>query len=487
MFLKSFFEKIFFNIFPNSLITRKHVELRELRSSFEVIKEELKTKESELKVKNEEFHTKDRECYTLADSLSVQTEWLERLSKELKEEQKRSMYLFKKSYEKNYTNKIKIGFVIFFYEHWDSLDTVYKAFLEDSNFEAFVFVGPRRQFDDQWRYMKEGLKYLSERGVKCIPLYNEKRKIWVDLKKYKLDYVFLNSPWEGSWPEKYWIRNLSKVVRVCYIPYGIIAARMQNEQFNQEFHHKCWRIFAESPLHKELFAKYSEIKDKNVVISGYPKLDFYLHPEIINNPWNVGSSDKYKIIWAPHWSVGETSEVVFSSFYRLFEFFYKLLQSRKDIYLMIKPHPGLWPNLVKQKIMTNEEINSLKQRFKQLPNCEFYESPGYLPYFLFSDAMITDSISFISEYLPTKKPLLFITKNNKHKFNEYGEMIKKSLYLGWTTRDIKKFVDDVIVSGFDEKKAVRLEILEKYIYIPKEGAAKEIVKSITREHNHESI
>ena len=334
--------------------------------------------------------------------------------------------------------------------------------------------------------MNEGISYLKKKGIKGIPLYDKKKNIWLDLKKYKLDYAFLNSPWEGSWPEDYWIKNLSKFLRVCYIPYGITAAKMYNEQFNQDFHHKCWKIFAESPFHKKLFAKYSDIKDRNVEVSGYPKLDFY-NIKRVNNPWNKDAKDKYKIIWAPHWTVGDTSDVLSSSFLRLYDYFYKLLKERKDIYLLIKPHPGLWPNLVKQKIMSKKQVDNLIQNFKDLPNCEFYSEPGYFPYFKYSDAMILDSISFITEYLPTKKPMLFITQGDLHKFNEYGEKIMKCLYKAWTEDEITSFINNVVAGGEDKMYNSRLETIRDCIYIPREGAGHVIVNSIVKEHSYEGL
>ncbi len=65
--------------------------------------------------------------------------------------------------------------------------------------------------------------------------------------------------------------------------------------------------------------------------------------------------------------------------------------------------------------------------WKNLPNATLYEGGDYLNLFATSDAMITDSDSFMSEYLYSGNPGLYLT-NPLQKFNEYGEIIKNAWY-----------------------------------------------------------
>jgi hypothetical protein len=263
-----------------------------------------------------------------------------------------------------------------------------------------------------------------------------------------------------------------------------MAAQLQEHQFNLPFHHKSWRIFAETVLHKQLYKKYSDIRDKNVIVTGYPKLDNYRQKPMTSYAtlWRTNKlPNSKKIIWAPQWTVENTSDLLYSSFLELKDYFYDLAKTNPQIEIMIKPHPGLWDNLKKTKLMTETEIKEMKKKYLELPNLWFYEEPGYFDHFKTSDALILDSISFISEYYPTQKPMFFITKPGLHKFNEYGEIIFESLYKGWAREEIDSFINNVVVGGKDTMYNRRKNILKEYIYMPPEGAAQKISNYLKKE------
>ena len=131
--------------------------------------------------------------------------------------------------------------------------------------------------------------------------------------------------------------------------------------------------------------------------------------------------------------------------------------------------------------MSEKEISNLKKKFSTLNNIWFYEKPDYFDYFKSSDALILDSISFISEYYPTKKPIFFITKSNMHKFNKYGDLIMDGVYKGWEPVEIDDFINNVVEAGKDPMYNRRITILKNNIYIPQEGAGLKIVNYLKKE------
>ena len=68
-----------------------------------------------------------------------------------------------------------------------------------------------------------------------------------------------------------------------------------------------------------------------------------------------------------------------------------------------------------------------------------------------SDAMIFDSISFISEYLFVNKPCLFLVKDEtiKYKFNEYGSKAFSLMYQAKESEDIIYFINNVLLGAND--------------------------------------
>ena len=98
------------------------------------------------------------------------------------------------------------------------------------------------------------------------------------------------------------------------------------------------------------------------------------------------------------------------------------------------------------------EIDDYFSAWNNLPNGSVVEDGNYMDLFKSSDAMILDSISFISEYMYTEKPLLFLCKEKdilKKWFNEYGQMTVKQLYEAHSWEDIEHFIDHVVIQGND--------------------------------------
>jgi UDP-N-acetylglucosamine 2-epimerase len=84
--------------------------------------------------------------------------------------------------------------------------------------------------------------------------------------------------------------------------------------------------------------------------------------------------------------------------------------------------------------------------------------------FATSDAMITDCSSFLSEYLYSGNPGLFLT-NSTQKFNEYGEIIKNAWYQidGTDFKKIENFINDVVINEEDPLKTTRENIYNRYL------------------------
>lgn len=370
---------------------------------------------------------------------------------------------------------------------------------KDPNFNSTILVIPYDMyginiFDKglskyQLQEYKDNYDYFHNRGFNTIKGYDEKNRSLIDIEgELKPDIIFYSTPWEKSFPEQFRIENLPKNILYCYIPYGIYAARIQKDQFNRELHKKAWRIFSETPKHKELATKYSTIGSSNVIVTGYPKMDSLIDGSHEKNPYNWidATHEKKRVIWAPHHSMERY--VNFSTFHKNYEYFYNYAKNHSEIEWVFKPHPNLRHTpLVSSTVFpdddrfTEEKLEKYYNSWNNLQNATIYEGADYLNLFATSDAMITDSVSFLSEYLYVGKPGLFLT-NPKQKFNEYGEMVKKVWYQidGDNFKEIENFINNVVIKREDPLESARSDFYNRYLNTNGVTASSKIYEYIKR-------
>lgn len=324
--------------------------------------------------------------------------------------------------------------------------------------------------EDQLKEYNDNYLYFKNRGFNVIKGYNEEYRTLIDIDfDLRPDIIFYSSPWEDSIPQMFRIKNFSSDILFCYIPYGIYAAKMQEDQFNRELHNKAWKIFSETPKHKELATLYSSVGSSNVIVTGYPKMDPLIDGshEKRPYPWKDSSHHKKRIIWAPHHSIGQ-SLIGFSTFDKNYKFFYDYAKKHAEIEWVFKPHPQLRYASVHQRNedgdLNYKTMGEYFRLWRDLSNATVYEGGDYLNLFATSDAMITDSVSFLSEYLYVQKPGLFLTRSTQ-KFNEFGEIIREAWYQvdGTDLRKIADFIDEVVLNNQDPLKSLRDNIYRKYL------------------------
>lgn len=189
----------------------------------------------------------------------------------------------------------------------------------------------------------------------------------------------------------------------------------------------------------------------------------------------VGRDEKdfKKVIIAPHYTVGNTSLLKLSTFADNMFFWRFIAKKYSDKVLFVfKPHPNLRNNLIINGYMESvDEYDRYLDDLMRLNNFSVMEEADYLTLFDTSDAMITDSASFIGEYIYTGKPLLHLTRPEQQ-YNALGLELQKAHYhvSGKDYIGIDEFLYDVVISGNDTMKEIRKQVyLEELDYVEKNG------------------
>ncbi|MDR3063738.1 MAG: CDP-glycerol glycerophosphotransferase family protein [Methanobrevibacter sp.] len=382
------------------------------------------------------------------------------------------------------SKKKKINVVFIFYFRTSGMDSLINLLNKDNLFNVTVLLLPFKTLTfnvykednkihgPQLKEYNDNYDYFKSKGFNTVKAYDENTGSLLDMELELMpDIIFYMSPWEGILPIEYRTHNLPQNIIYCYVPYSMYLSKLKNDQFNRPLQKKAWKIFAQSPLHKVLAIKYSSNKGSNVLVTGYPKMDPLIENTENTMPkvWKSIGSEKIRIIWAPHYSIGKDKDVklTFSTFEDNYKFFYSYAKDNPEIEWVFKPHPKLI--YAGERIPNNEnfKIENLKdyyEKWNDLPNATVYERGDYLNLFKNSDAMITDSISFLAEYLYADHPGLLLTRPEQG-FNEFGEIIKEGWYQvnGKDSEGIKKFIKDVLLEKNDPLKEKREEIYNKYL------------------------
>ncbi|MCK9337528.1 MAG: CDP-glycerol glycerophosphotransferase family protein [Arcobacteraceae bacterium] len=375
-------------------------------------------------------------------------------------------------------SKIKVAFFISQQQLWCG-KTVYNELQKSEYFEPIIVAFPNleNKIENKIKTCTDNYNFFNNQSMNVIFGYDIEKDEFYNYEKVKADIVFFDQPYprlpeELRWPKIY------KESLVCYIPYGYKVGNLKQDHFNMELHNSCWTIFAESLWHKEQFIQYGPLGGKNVVVSGYPKFDEYNDKEIKKcNIWKIPKHKPYniikKVIWAPHWTVGENI-LNYSTFDKYYKFFLELATKNKDISWVLKPHQRLKHYITEIGFMSEQEANSYFNTWNNLDNSIYYNDSNYMDIFKTSDALITDCGSFLAEYLPTKKPIIHLINEKSVGYNELGEKLTDSYYKIYNVEDLETTINNVILSENDYLKDTRLSNL--YIVIPNSsGAGKYIV------------
>ena len=189
--------------------------------------------------------------------------------------------------------------------------------------------------------------------------------------------------------------------------------------------------------------KHIRVRTNNLVYCGYPKMDEFYNNKLINKP-----SNKKVIIYAPHQSVNYkgVKSATFDINYRLILGIAKKYSDSTFWY--IKPHPLLRSNSVAAGIFRDvEEYDKYIDEWNSLYNAKAVMDGDYINVFKQSDAMITDSVSFLAEYQFTDKPLLLL-ESGKQLYNDFGNSLLKVLYRCKPddTRTMESFIDNILAN-----------------------------------------
>ena len=332
-----------------------------------------------------------------------------------------------------------VGFIVYTPSMW-SVDGLYKMMEQDSHYQASVLVVPFTAADK--KAYENTNDFFLKRGYNVVnpdsPSFN------IDA----YDILIYTNPYINYID----VFSISLDKLIIYVSYSYILSD-KIEKIDYPICLLSWKFFCDSEFYKGLVENKSRVYSNNAVFCGYPKMDSYYLSEARKENYPKG---RKVVIYAPHQSVNYTG-VKSATFEKNGWFLLYLAEKYKDqLYWIIKPHPLLRSHSVMAGLFQNEDSYAdYLKRWEDIGAAEVVENGDYFSLFKESDAMITDSVSFLAEYQFTGKPLLLL-ESGCQTYNDFGNIIKDILYCcqGNDYCGIESFLEDVI-NGQDVMKEIR--------------------------------
>lgn len=286
-----------------------------------------------------------------------------------------------------------------------------------------------------------------------------------DVDSFNPHVVFVPNPYEETRPEHLRVAYLKAAgARIAYIPYGLeIGGGAWNisAQFDALVHRNAWRIFARSVRHKNMYAKYCRAGNSHVVVTGHPKFDAQrvnLDKEAISYAHKIRG--RKVVLWTPHFSVGNLPAWATYELYS--KFILAEISRRQDLFLLIRPHPMFFQVMRQRQVWDAEGETEFRQKITDSDNMAIDEGADYNEAFLYSDALMADVGSFLLEYLPTGKPLLYLHHPDGLGMNDDREILKY-IYTATKEGDITSFLE-MVTRGEDPRALERQSILSEFLF-----------------------
>lgn len=368
--------------------------------------------------------------------------------------------------------KIKVLFICWRPEVWNSLKSVYESFKKDELFDVIILTIPnKKQLPDKAfsheEYESEGAEDFWQ-GFDVIRGFNYETGEWIDPKTLRPDYVFLQQPYNitRQFYYKSWI--ISKYAKICYVGYAFYMGNGEIFESSHpiDFMKSTSFFFSFDKRHTNDIRNY--FKNNNnyytkIEMTGFPRFD------LIKS--ECSDAGNYTALWTPRWSTSENNCFFFEYKNKLLEY----CDSNKDFSLIFRPHPQAFREWNFTGEMSMKEEKKYREEYLKRPNACIDENKDYLITFERVDCFITDFTSLIAEYLVTGKPIVYCHRVDC--FTDVGKEIADVCYWVHNYEELFNAIT-MLKKGEDPLKNKRLSIIQKIVYRPKEGAGNTIKRII---------
>ena len=383
---------------------------------------------------------------------------------------------------------IRVAFLVYSSAEWQC-EGIYRLMEQDDAFDPWITVCAyghgtdetiRNTYIDTCSYFRRARTYhhIEYLGYcnRCIP---ENR-----LDRY--DLIFYISPYTNLLPQDVNILSRKIFQMAVHIPYGIMIANRREARYSdylpdQPIMKLSWKYFCASNVELEIARNTARLQGYNVILSGYPKIDTLIDGtfSVRKQLWKKRIRQAKRVIWAPHFNMEKGMN---GTFHMNYKWFYEYARDHAETSWIVRPHPRMDVGILENNVFQSlSEYKEYLEKWDELENAKVIAQGDYYDFFATSDAMILDSMSFLSEYQYTGKPILFLEQETCRPLNNLGQALVDAAYTakGDDFLSIEHFIEKDMVQ--DERKEAREKLFKEWLDIrkyTKVGASSYITNNI---------
>ena len=292
-------------------------------------------------------------------------------------------------------------------------------------------------------------KRLNDRTVVAFDCQG---RTFLPLDTFSPDLVFFQEPWLLPKNQNPWV--VSRYALTCYVPYSYEMGTDIKLISRRDFHQLLAYNFANDDSRVALYCQGNRRYEYagEVMSLGYPMFDLYAK-------YTKTTGGKRTVIYAPHFSFkfGNAKLLIgLGTFEWNGREILRYARRHPEVNWIFKPHPNLWKRLADSGFMAPDERDAYYSEWGLIGSV--CTDGDYLEWFVKSDLLITDSGSFLIEYLPTGNPILRLRPESSNwRPSTFVESILETYYTATNLDELMKYLDLLIVHGEDPKREERME------------------------------
>ena len=395
-----------------------------------------------------------------------------KISQNLSYINKNKIKVLKKLKNKIKKEKLNVAFYVYDEAKW-KCQSLYDLMQESNFFTPYILATKNSANENSTSFQpKETVQkvfdFFRNKNMQVILGYDIENEKFIPTKGVKPcpDIIIYQHPWFVETSQN--AVRCSEFALTYYIPYFLPTSISQIEYYLR-FHQYVENFYVLDESTKELYSNNMQNKGANLRVVGHPQLDyFYLNKDTFE--------DENYVIYAPHWSIDDKTDLKWGTFLWNCEFMLKFAQEHPEYNWVFKPHPNL-KQILKLRHWSDEKIIEYWNEWKKVGIV--HESGDYSDLFLKSKLMITDSGSFQTEYFMTQKPCVYLKSENGTSFNSTVQNIVDNYYTVENLTDLETVLKEVLINNNDYMKIQRLEVFEN-CKLKGNYAAKNIIDDILK-------
>lgn len=381
--------------------------------------------------------------------------------------------------------RVRVVFMAVDLAYW-RYQHLYELLAADERFEAHIVLSPCLGRQNQQLDMEQLRQFFNQRGIEYVDYDFHKQPF--DIRgQLNPDIIFFAQPYEHLLcPEHDCLNFYDRLV--CYMPYAFWTSA--KFAYNLHFCNRAWRLYYPIKPYLEIARQRASNRGRNVRVVGYANADDYLCAEH-RQVWKVmdDGKERKRIIWAPHFTINHFNGMKHprSNFLWMAPLMLDIARRYSDrLQIAFKPHPTLLTQLYQHPDWGQQRTDEYYKQWQSMENTQL-EMGAYADLFMTSDAMIHDSGSFVVEYLYSKRPVMYISKDLQPLLetqSEFGQEAFRQAYNGSCEGDIRRFIDDIVLGGNDPMLPQREQFFNDYLLPPcGKSVAQSIMDDITESLN----